>query len=234
MSRWNYLLCIALMAVASGTAAAQMTIFNIPSTDVLPKKSAYIEADLITKPVKFSKGGFQTYGWRVVYGIGARTEVGANVYYTRDSLGSARDLQFSVKTSLYQNEEHGFAWSAGGIVSTPIHDERGAKTYAVLYSNVSKTIESVHGLRVTTGVYHVVGGGKGFGTKTGALIGIEQPITRRFSFLGDWASGKNRFGYAAAGFAFQFTKKQYIAAGYNFGNEGRGNNYLTVFWGYTF
>src|SRR4051794_5040471 len=100
MSRSIYVSRVVLLSLfvvaAAISASGQMTIFNIPSTDVLPKKSAYVEADFITKPVKFSKGGFQTYGWRVVYGVGARTEVGANVYYTRDSLGSARELQFSV------------------------------------------------------------------------------------------------------------------------------------------
>lgn len=234
MSRWNYILSVALLAVSGVAASAQMTIFNIPSTDVLPKGGAYIEADYIAKPKKLSEGGFHTGGWRVVYGIGARTEVGANVYLTRDRRGWTPELQVSGKTNLYYNEENGVAWSAGGLVSVPVRNRHKTKSWAMLYTNASKTIESANGLRVTGGVYHVVGGGKNFGTKTGALVGIEQPITERFSFIGDWASGNNRFGYAAAGFSFQFTKKQYIAAGYNFGNEGRGNNFLTVFWGYTF
>lgn len=235
MSRWNFIVCSALIAATSVAASAQMTIFNIPSTDVLPKKGAYVEADYIGKPTtKLREGGFHTGGWRVVYGIGARTEVGANVYLTRDIHGWTPELQLSGKTNLYYNEEKGFAWSAGGIVSIPTRDRHKQNSFAFLYSNASKTIESANGLRLTGGVYHVVGGGKKFGTKTGALVGVEQPIYKKFSFLGDWASGKNRFGYLAAGFSFQFTKKQYIAAGYNWGNEGRGNNYLTVFWGYTF
>ncbi|MGB2752230.1 MAG: hypothetical protein WBC19_09250 [Pyrinomonadaceae bacterium] len=215
-------------------ASAQMTIFNIPSTDTLEKKGVYFEADFVAKPVSYDKGGFQTYGYRVVYGLGHTTEIGANFYYTRDGGDSVAELQVNAKQTLFQNEKHGIAATAGFIASTPLRDTRGAKRYALIYSNVSKTIEQLKGLRVTGGVYTVVGGGDDFGTKTGAIVGVEQPITKRVSFLADWFSGKNRFGYASVGLNFAVTKKQFILLGYNFGNSGAGNNSLAVFYGYTF
>ncbi len=215
-------------------ASAQMTIFNIPSTDTLEKKGVYVEADFIAKPVSYDRGGFQTYGYRVVYGLGHKTEVGANFYYTRDGGDAVAELQVNAKQTLYQNEKHGIAATAGVIASTPLRDTRGAKRYALLYSNVSKTIEQLKGLRLTGGVYTVIGAGREFGTKTGAIVGIEQPLTKRVSFLADWFSGKNRFGYASAGLNFAVTKKQFILLGYNFGNSGAGNNSLAVFYGYTF
>jgi hypothetical protein len=237
MSKCMGQLCVIalLMIVAAAYAApAQMTIFNVPSTDVLPKKSAYIEADVITKPIKYSEGGFQTYGWRVVYGVGGKTELGANVYLTRDGLGTAGDLQFSVKRTIYADERTNFAWTAGVIASTPIKDERGSKPYAFLYTNASKVINKLNGLRVTGGAYTVVGGGRDFGTKTGAIIGVEQPIRGRLSFIGDWASGNNRLGYVSGGLNWAITKRQFILAGYSVGSSGRGNNYLSIFYGYTF
>ncbi len=215
-------------------ASAQMTIFNIPSTDTLEKNGVYFEADFVAKPVSYDKGGFQTYGYRVVYGLGHRTEVGANFYYTRDGGDAVAELQVNAKRTLYQNEKHGIAATAGIIASTPLRDTRGARRYALLYSNVSKTIEQLKGLRVTGGIYTVVGGGRDFGTKTGAIVGVEQPLTKRISFLADWFSGKNRFGYASGGLNFTVTKKQFILLGYNFGNFGAGNNSLAVFYGYTF
>jgi len=225
------LFIIFAMAVA---ASAQMTIFNIPSTDTLEKKGVYVEADFIAKPVSYDKGGFQTYGYRVVYGLGHKTEVGANFYYTRDGGDAIAELQVNAKQTLYENEKHGIAATAGFIASTPLRDTRGSKRYALLYSNVSKTVEKLKGLRVTGGVYTVVGGGRDFGTKTGAIVGVEQPITKRISLLADWFSGKNRFGYASGGLNFAVTKKQFILLGYNFGNSGAGNNSLAVFYGYTF
>ena len=32
-------------------------------------------------------------------------------------------------------------------------------------------------------------------TKTGVIAGYEQPLTQRLSFIVDWSSGNNRFGY---------------------------------------
>lgn len=237
MSRYSYsclLAAVLTVVVCSIASSAQMTIFNIPSTDVLPRSSAYVEADFIAKPVKKSEGGFQTYGWRVVYGVGAKTELGANVYYTRDSIGSTAELQFSAKRTIYQNEMHGIAFTLGAIASTPVRDTRGAKRYALFYTNGSKVFNSINGLRVTGGAYTVVGGGRDFGTKTGALVGIEQPIYKRLSFIGDWASGKNRFGYVSGGLNYAITNRQFVLGGYSVGNSGRGNNYLSIFYGYTF
>ena len=66
----------------------------------------------------------------------------------------------------------------------------------MFYANASKKVSAFRGVRLTSGVYSVFGGGRGFGTKTGAMLGVEQPLTRRISLLADWYSGNNRLGYA--------------------------------------
>jgi hypothetical protein len=48
---------------------AQTTIMNAPSTDVTAEKKTYVEFDFLTFPAKQANGGFQTYSWRVVYGL---------------------------------------------------------------------------------------------------------------------------------------------------------------------
>jgi hypothetical protein len=63
---------------------------------------------------------------------------------------------------------------------------------------------------------------------------VEQPIKGKFSFIGDWASGYNRFGYVSGGINWAISKRQFLLGGYSVGNSGRGNNYLSVFYGYTF
>jgi len=140
MPKCSFLILVLFAGVLA--CPAQMTIFNVPSTDVLPKKGAYIEADFSAKPAKLKNDGFQTYGWRVVYGVGARTELGANVYFTRDADGWTRELQVSAKTTLLAPKESGFAWTIGALGSTPVHDDRGNKRYAFLYSNASQVINT--------------------------------------------------------------------------------------------
>ena len=216
------------------TVSAQMEIFNIPTSETLSGGSFYLELDLITKPVSYLRGGYQTYGYRVVYGLDNKTEVGANVFYTRDGGDPTGELQFDAKRKIYENEKHGVSVSGGVVVSIPLKGRSGVKPAVMVYANASKKIEPINGLRVTGGVYSVFGGGRSFGTKTGAMLGVEQPISKRFSFIADWFSGKNRIGYSAAGLNYNITNRQFILVGYNFGNSGRGNNAFSAYYGYTF
>ena len=89
-------------------------------------------------------------------------------------------------------------------------------------------------MRLTGGIYRVVNTEQDFGTKTGALVGFEQPITEKFTLLADWTSGKNRLGHSNVGFGYEVNKSQYLVIGYTFGNSGRGNNFLSAFYGFTF
>jgi hypothetical protein len=211
-----------------------MTIFNIPTTDTLQRKSFFLELDLITKPVRNRDGGYRTYGYRAVYGLSHKTEIGANFFFTRGADGSTGELQFNAKRNLYNNEKRGVAVSGGTLAFFPLRNSSFSRAGIMGYANASKKINRFRGLRVTGGVYKVFRGGSDFGTRNGVMLGVEQPLTKRISFLADWYSGKNRFGYAAAGLNYNITTRQFILAGYNFGNAGRGNNAFSAFYGYTF
>jgi len=223
-----------LILAFTALADAQTTIFNIPSAETLQKASVNVEADFLTKPAKYSEGGYQTYGYRIAYGVTNKTEIGSNFYLTRSGDGSTADVEFSVKRNLYQNEKHAISVSAGAIAFVPLHDHLGDRTSVLAYGNVSRTVKQLGGMTATAGVYHVFYGLNDFGTRTGAMLGIVQPVKGRVSFVADWFSGHNRFGYASAGINVNITKRQYILAGYSFGNSGRGNNALAVYYGVTF
>lgn len=217
------------------TASAQLTIFNAPSTDILPEKKFYLEADFIGKFEKYDKGGFQTYGYRVVYGVKKNLEVGSNFYFTRNgNRPSPKEFQPNIKFRAYNNEKYGVAVTTGAIGFIPLDKSAGTRNFAMLYSNVSKTINATNGTRLTGGFYNVVNAQRDFGTKRGAILGIEQPIKGRLSFLADWYSGNNRLGYSAAGLNYAFKKNQFVLVGYNFGNFGAGNNSFSAFYGVTF
>src|SRR5688572_14616517 len=73
---------IVLLTVCQNPAVAQSTLFNIPSTDVLPKAKTYLEFDFISHLEAHRNGGFQTYAQRTVLGLGKGIEVGANLSFT--------------------------------------------------------------------------------------------------------------------------------------------------------
>jgi hypothetical protein len=222
-----------LLIIGAG-ASAQSTIFNIPSTEVMSPKKIYIEADFIAHFDKYSLGGFQTYGYRTVYGVNRKFEAGVNFFYTRNGSTSPKEIQLNAKYQVYNNEKNGLAASVGGWTFTEVNRSSNRRTSGMVYVNGSKKFNRLNGLRVTAGVYQLLHTERDSGSKKGWIVGIEQPIIGKLSFAGDWFSGNNRFGYAAAGLSYTFGRRHYFLLGYNWGNTGRGNNGFSAFYGLTF
>lgn len=215
-------------------ARAQSTLFNIPSTDVVAEKHVYLEFDFISHLESHADGGFQAYVPRAVFGVGKNLEVGANVAFLDAAApDQAVELQPNVKYRFYNNEENGVAASAGGILYTPVAHRDGVDTFGLLYTVVSKKVRGTYGPRITGGGYGLIGRANGNGSEGGAILGYEQPLHRKVSFVADWLSGKNRFGYATPGFSFTLPRGS-LYTGYSIGNFGRKNNALFVYYGITF
>lgn len=230
-----YQTIILLFLLSTGTfiTAAQLRVFNIPSTDTQPEKTIYIEGDLFAHFASYGNGGFQSFAPYVVYGVSKNIDIGANLNYTRGGSSTALELQPNIKWKPYVNQENGVAVSVGTLAFIPLNRAAGTRSTAQLYVNVSKTIQSANNMKLTGGIYQMVNAKDDFGTRTGAMLGLQQPLTKKLTLLVDWSSGKNRFGYSTAGLCYEFSKSQYLGIGYSFGNSGRGNNYLTAFYGFT-
>ena len=226
---------VILTLLHAHTTKAQSTIFNIPSTDVVAPKKVYLEFDFISHFTSHADGGFQIYAPRVVVGVAKKVEAGINVSVV-DSFAPNQPVYISpnVKVQLYNNESNGVAVAAGGLLYTPVAHRAGADTYGFIYSVVSKKVKSDYGPRVTGGAYGLPGLSDGLGTKGGAIVGYEQPVSKRVSFVADWFSGKNAFGYVTPGFSITLPKSSLFNIGYSIGNHGRGNNALFVYYGITF
>ena len=225
---------VAVFSISVLWAKAQTTIFNIPTADTLSRGSWNLEGDFVAKPERYNEGGYQTYGYRVAYGLDHKTEIGANFYYTWNGVDSTGQAELSVKRNIYHNEKHGLSLSAGTVLFVPLKSMVGDRTSVMIYGNARKTVNSLNGMTATGGVYTVFRGAKQFGTRTGAMVGLVQPINKRVSFVADWFSGNNRLGYVSAGLNYNITSRQYLLTGYSFGNSGRGNNALAAYYGITF
>lgn len=235
MLKIKSIVALATVLVAMQTVSAQSTLFNIPSTDVVTEGKTYVEFDFISHLRSHSNGGFQTYVPRVVYGVGKGLEIGANVSFT-DALAPDQTVEFqpNFKYQFYQNEDYGVAAAAGGVLYTPIANRAGADTFGLLYTTVSKKLRGDYGPRLTAGGYGLVGRVNGSGNEGGAIVGYEQPLHPRVSFVADWFSGKNRFGYVTPGLSLAVSSRSALFAGYSIGNVGRANNALFIYYGITF
>ena len=227
-------LLAASLFFGAANAAAQSTIFNVPSSDVQAPGKVYLEADFITHFASYKDGGYQTYGPRVVVGLPGNSEVGVNVFYTRSSDPQPISVQPNFKWQFYSNEKIGVALSVGGLASFPVTHRRGNRTTGLLYVVGSKAFQGTYGPKFTFGGYRLVGPFDQGTDRTGMIAGYEQPVTKKFAFVTDWFSGNNDLGYVTAGTGITLSPKNNIYAGYSFGNQGRGNNSLGVYYGHTF
>ncbi len=235
-SRTKHICLLAVFLACFGSVAkAQTTILNTPSTDVQATGTTYVETDFIGHLTKFDKGGFQSYGLRLVYGARKRVEVGANLFYNRAAeTTQAVELQPNAKWQFYQNEDKGLALAAGGVLILPLPRRQKSDTLGLVYVTASKKVRAAYGPRLTGGAYRTVGSKTVTGDRNGGIFGYEQPVNRRLTLYSDWYTGKNRFGYASAGFGSPLSKKSVLYVAYSFGNAGRGNNALAVYYGWTF
>jgi len=224
-----------LTLMPQSVAFAQSTLFNIPSTDVVAKKKVYLEFDFLSHFESHDNGGFQVYAPRAVFGVGKRVEVGVNLTAV-DALAPDQPVYVSpnIKWQFYNNDREGITVAAGGLLYTPIAHRAGADTFGFVYALVSKKVKSEYGARFHGGAYALRGLANGAGTKGGAIVGYEQPIAKTVTFVTDWFSGKNAFGYVTPGFSITLPKSSLFNVGYSFGNRGRGNNALFVYYGITF
>lgn len=228
---------VALILGLSGQQAlAQSTMMNAPSSDVVAAKKVYLEMDFITN-YAWAQGDerFANYLPRAVVGVGRNVEVGVNVSYTRvPGGGEPIELQPNAKWQFYNNEGKGVAAAAGCMFFVPVTNRADTDTFAQCYSVASKQFSGNYGPRFTGGGYRLIGAGPDEETKTGFIAGYEQPLTGRLSFIVDWMSGNNRFGYISPSLNLSTPRNGNLSGGYAIANQGRGRNWLFFFYGQQF
>src|SRR5262249_32762272 len=95
--RWGLGLAlgVALSVVAIKPAAAQSTIFNIPTTDTVAPQHGYFEFDYLSQAPAPDAGQFQTFAPRGIAGVTPQVEVGVNVFTTHYGDGGGNFALFS-------------------------------------------------------------------------------------------------------------------------------------------
>ncbi len=207
-------------------------VFFVPSTDTQEERTIHLTLEAYSHFAKYKNGGFQSYGQSIVFGLKKNVEVGVNYYYTHDIDGGASELQPNIKWKAYESENNGIAVSFGTVAFIPFGKKAGDRMTAQFYANASKTFESAKDMRLTGGIYGMANMPKDFGTRTGIMVGFEQPITKKFKLIADWTSGNNNLGYSNFGFSYDLKRPQNLSVAYTIGNSGRGNNFLSIHYGF--
>ncbi|MBK8146849.1 MAG: hypothetical protein IPK58_01185 [Acidobacteria bacterium] len=221
------------LAIAS---AAQQTIFNVPSTDILPKGSVYLEYGVSFKPNdQDALKKFSAIVPRVVVGIGRNVEVGVNFLGNLQPGSGMKTIAPTVKWRFYNSERRGISAVAGNTFYFPVSN-RTYRFGSYSFSQVSKTFRGA-GTRVSAGGYvftkNVVAEKASRG---GGQFGIEQPINGKFGVMADWITGKHSMGYLTPGAYFRPTNRITGYVGYSLGNQNLkgGNHFVYAAVGMTF
>ena len=113
-------------------------------------------------------------------------------------------FQPNAKWRFLNNDTHGFAAAAGGILYTPINHRDGVATYGLFYGKFSKKVKTgIMARDSRRAIRHCTFRGSSWvGPKAGAISGYEQPVHPKASIVADWFSGKNGFGYFTPGVSF--------------------------------
>jgi hypothetical protein len=228
---------LALGAVAVKPAAAQSTIFNIPTTDTVAPKHGYFEFDYLLQVPAPDENQFQIFVPRIVVGITPQVEAGANYIITKvkDVDDVPKLFSPNVKYKYYANDDKGVAAAAGIIGYLASND---GDSFGQIYANVSKKIKS--GARFTGGVWGSIS--LGDDNTGGVLLGYEQPLAGNVSFVADWFSGKNFWGYFTPGISVVLPHSGLLNIGYSIGNNAWNddpgndthNKALFIYYGITF
>lgn len=223
--KYTNALKMTIWALLIGIAFCDSTAAQSAGTDTLETGRSYAEINFWTGTQSHPNGGAQIYGGRFAYGLRKSVEVGLGY-----SMSDPHDAEFppeiqpSIKWKFYENEKLGLKAAGGAVGFVPIARREGTDAFAYLYTNVSKDVKSLNGARVTVGGYALVGRRAEFGSRKGWNLMYEQPVAKKLSFSAQWVTGKNRFGYATAGFAYPVTKKSSLFIGYGVGNYEYDNH----------
>lgn len=186
-------LAASFLLVSSEVVFAQSNIGVTPSTETMEKGKLYVESDLIFTPRGYGSGGYTVSGPRTIYGIGASTEVGANLFVTRASEPAPAELQFNFKHRLLKTES-GFSVAAGAVLATPAWNRSwGGDTFASLYAVGSKQVGE-KGPQLTAGVFRLVGRDAETGSQGGFTFGIVQAVHTRVLLVADRMTGNQTHG----------------------------------------
>jgi len=224
-----------LTITMSLTAAAQQTVFNVPTTDVLDKGKVYFELDVSAKPTDSQAvNKFSSFVPRLVIGAGRRIEAGVNILGNVQPGPDTTIISPTIKWKAYDGKQNGWAVVLGNNLFIPVHNRQyDAGTYS--YLTTQKTFNQ--STRIGFGSYffskNVVAPNA---NRAGGQFTFEQPLNKKVTVAADWFTGKHSAGYFSPGVIFKVGPKITAYATYTIGNQNAasGNHFFLLEFGYNF
>ena len=212
------ILIIFILIVYPNKSFAQQTIFDVPSADITEAGMIFFQHES-----QFSNkfGIFTNYG---AYGIGKNTEIDLTLFQVGTNKVNNENLGIGFKKIFPIREKSETKLTIGHLIPISL---RGHGVGGYTYSHLSTRLPKIK-TRLTSGF--LIGTTTIFGRDFICYIGgIEQPITKRFSLITDWHSGKHSYGFLISGFSYYFGHDSTLYAGYQIhNNRANGPNGFVI------
>ena len=205
----NVLLFTAIFLLLFSTRVhAQQTIFNVPSADLTEKGMIFFQHQS-----SFSNK-FAGFDNNFVLGVGKNSELDITLFDVGTNNIQNEVLALGFKSVIPLIEKNQTKLTFGHLIPISL---RGNGVGGYTYSHLSTVLPKIN-TRLTSGI--------AIGTTTlfdrdfiCYIAGIEQPITKKFSFVMDWYSGKHSNGFLIPGFYYSFTSKTILSFGFRIRNK---------------
>jgi hypothetical protein len=216
LKKINLLIFILFFSFLNAKVFATETIFNVPSADITPKGRIYLLEEAQTTPWWQDDLFYSTT--YATYGVGHNTELNAILFNVGSPATEDISLGVGAKTAIpllkEQFPKREFKLTVGSQVLIGLEGNNvGNWTYAHLSGRVPKL-----NTRLSAGISY--GTKQAFGVeKTAFICGVEQPVTKKISLLGDWYSGSEHWsGYLIVGGSYAINKDTTFYAGFQLPN----------------
>src|SRR5215831_9552953 len=119
-----------VLLVFAERAAAQSTIFNVPTTDTVARGKVYFEFDYLPQiPKPEASDRLHIINPRIVIGVPGSVEAGAN-FATFHTAGTTNVFfEPNIKWKFMHNDNKGLAAAGGGILFTAINNREDVNTF---------------------------------------------------------------------------------------------------------
>lgn len=198
---------------------ATQTIFNVPSADVTEKGHVFVQEE-----AQFNGSNPNSFFFNTTYGavgIGHNTEIDTTLFNVSAPASQNISVGVGFKSAIpipvlkEKFPEREFKFTVGSNLLIGLEGNGvGNWTYGHLSGRVPKL-----NTRLTAGLSY--GTRQVFGQNNLAFIaGVEQPVTKKLTLLGDWYSGSEHWaGYLIVGGSYALPKNTTLYTGYQIPNN---------------
>lgn len=222
----RYVQLFLMMSWLSTPVAAQQTLFNLPTPDILPRGGIYGELDNTFALAQQKSVGVEP---RIVAGIGHDFEIGLNFLGVTAPGKPSLGLEPVVK---WGRGPAGFRFTLTNYLAmqSPGPGESGVTARHMAIAHFSRATRVG---KFVVGGYNATRGLLAHGDRAGMTAEYMKPIFRGLTFGSEWLSGNHSLGLLNSGLTYSVGRHSFYLS-YELGNHNGHRNGVEFEYGFRF